>query len=77
VGLVKALGVDSLGKTLVAVGLTIAVVGAVLWVLGRNTGGVLPGDIVIERKNFRFYFPIVTCLVVSAVLSLLAWLLRR
>jgi len=39
--------------------------------------GRLPGDIVIHRGNSTFYFPIVTCLVVSVVLSLLAALLRR
>ena len=58
-------------------GLAIAVAGAVVWLLGRHGGGLLPGDIVVERKNFRFYFPVVTCLVVSAVLSLIAWLFRR
>jgi len=39
--------------------------------------GHLPGDIVIERGNFRFYFPIVTCLVVSGVVSLILWFLNR
>lgn len=68
---------DSLGKTLVVVGLTIAAVGAALWLFGRSGGGFLPGDIVVERRNVRFYFPIVTCLVISAVLTLVAWLLRR
>ncbi len=67
----------SLGKTLVIAGLAIAAVGAVLWLLGRNGGGFLPGDIVIERKNFRFYFPVVTCVVVSLVLTLIAWIVRR
>ena len=55
----------------------IAAVGAALWLFGRSGGGFLPGDIVVERKNVRFYFPIVTCLVISAVLSLVAWLMRR
>ncbi len=68
---------ETLGKNLVALGLLLALIGAALWILGRQGGGLLPGDIVVERKNFRFYFPVVTCLVVSAVLSLLAWLLRR
>ena len=39
--------------------------------------GRLPGDVHIERDGFHFYFPIVTCLIVSAVVSLLLWLLRR
>ncbi|RMH62503.1 MAG: DUF2905 domain-containing protein [Zetaproteobacteria bacterium] len=37
----------------------------------------LPGDIVVERDNFRFYFPITTSIVISIVLSLIFWLLRR
>jgi len=37
----------------------------------------LPGDIVIDRPGFRFFFPITTMLLLSAVLSLIAWLLRR
>jgi hypothetical protein len=70
--------VDSLGKMLVTVGLLIAIIGVVLWLFGgRGGGALLPGDIVIERKNVRFYFPIVTCLVISVVLSILAWLSRR
>ena len=39
--------------------------------------GRLPGDLHIERDGFHFYFPIVTCLIISAVVSLLLWLLRR
>lgn len=69
--------VDSLGKTLVMLGLAIALLGALLWLFGRSGGGFLPGDIVVEKKNVRFYFPVVTCLVVSLVLSLIAWLFRR
>jgi len=37
----------------------------------------LPGDIVVQRGNFSFYFPIVTCLIVSVVLSFILWLLNR
>ena len=68
---------DGLGKSLIVVGLLIAACGAVVWLLGRHGGGFLPGDIVVERKNVRFYFPVVTCLVISVVLSAIAWLLRR
>jgi hypothetical protein len=69
--------VESLAKSLVVVGLAIALVGVALWIFGRGGGALLPGDIVVEKKNVRFYFPIVTCLVISAVLSLVAWLMRR
>ncbi len=49
-----------------------------IWVLAPNLTrlGRLPGDIVIERGNNRFYFPIVTCILISAVVSLVAWLIR-
>ena len=63
---------------LVIVGVIIVTVGALLW-SGIGTGplGRLPGDIRIERGGSGFYFPIVTCLVISAVLSFIFWLLRR
>ena len=64
-------------RWLVAIGLVLVVVG-LLWPLLSKLGlGRLPGDIVIERGNFRFYFPIVTCLIVSVVLSFFLWLLNR
>ena len=68
---------DSLGKTLIVLGLVLVVMGALFWFFGRSGGGLLPGDIVIEKKNVRFYFPIVSCIVISLVLSLIAWLTRR
>ena len=64
-------------RWLVAIGLVLVVIG-LLWPLLSKLGlGRLPGDIVIERGNVRFYFPIVTCLIVSIVLSFLLWLLNR
>ena len=64
-------------RWLVAIGLVLALIG-LLWPLLSKLGlGRLPGDIVIERGNFRFYFPIVTCLIVSIVLSFFFWLLNR
>ena len=68
---------DSVGKTLVVFGLIIAAVGVGLWIFGRSGGALLPGDVVVEKKNVRFYFPVVTCLVLSLVFSLVAWLMRR
>jgi Protein of unknown function (DUF2905) len=64
----------SLPKVLIGIGLLLVAVGALVWLLGK-VGiqlGRLPGDIVIERENMRFYFPWVTCLVVSLLLSLAA-----
>jgi hypothetical protein len=69
---------QELGKALVVLGLVVAALGLVLWSgFGRGWLGRLPGDIHVSREGFSFHFPIVTCLVVSAVLSLLTWLLRR
>jgi hypothetical protein len=64
-----------MGKVLIAVGLLVVLVGVLIQAglpLGR-----LPGDIVIRRGNSTIYLPIVTCLIASVVLSLLALLLRR
>lgn len=67
-----------MGKWLVIVGLLIAGVGVLLWAgVGRGWLGRLPGDINVSRENYSFHFPIVTCLIISAVLSLLFWLFRR
>ena len=64
-------------RWLVAIGLVLVFVG-LLWPLLSKLGlGRLPGDIVIERGNVRFYFPIVTCLIISVVLSFFLWLLNR
>jgi hypothetical protein len=70
-------GNSGFGWLLVLIGLVIAGIG-LIWVLLPNLPmlGRLPGDIVIERPNGRFYFPIVTCIVISVVLSLVTWLLR-
>lgn len=67
-----------LGKTLMVLGAALFVIGAVLTSAGKLPWfGRLPGDIVVERGPMTFYFPVVTCLVVSVVLSLLVWLFRR
>jgi hypothetical protein len=64
-------------RWLVVIGLVLVVVSLVWPWLDKLGLGRLPGDIVIGRGSFRFYFPIVTCLVVSVVVSLLLWLLNR
>jgi Protein of unknown function (DUF2905) len=71
-------GNSGFGWMLVIGGLVVAGIG-LMWVLVPNLPrfGRLPGDIVIERQNSRFYFPIVTCIVISVVLSLVAWLFRN
>ena len=64
-------------KWLITIGVVLVAVG-VLWPLLTKLGlGNLPGDIRIERKGFTFYFPITTGILVSLVISLLLWILRR
>jgi hypothetical protein len=65
------------GWMLLILGLVIAGVG-LLWILSPSIPwlGRLPGDIRIERENFRFYFPLVTCLLLSLILSLVLWVIR-
>lgn len=67
----------SMSRILILIGIAIVVIG-VLWPWLSKLGlGRLPGDIVVRREGFSFYFPIVTCLILSAVASLLFWLFRR
>jgi hypothetical protein len=67
----------SAGRMLIILGIVLVVLG-VLWPLIARLGlGRLPGDIVIERENFRLYIPIVTSLIVSIVLSVILWLVNR
>ena len=69
---------NEMGKYLVIVGLLIAAVGVFLWSgVGRGWLGKLPGDINYTKGNFSFHFPIVTCLIMSVVLTLLLWLFRK
>jgi len=67
-----------LGKTLILIGAAILALGLALMVVGRIPWiGRLPGDIVIRRDDFVFVFPLTSCLLVSALLSLILYLLRR
>jgi hypothetical protein len=67
-----------LGKLLMVLGALLFAVGAAFTFAGRLPWlGRLPGDIVVERGPTTFYFPIVTCALVSIVLSVLFWLFRR
>jgi hypothetical protein len=71
-------GVQDLGKMLFIFGLALTIVGAILWRTGGLGGlGRLPGDIFVQKGNTTFSFPIVTCILISLVLTLLSWLFRR
>ena len=68
-------GWDALGKFLMIAGLLLLVLGGLVFLVGKVPYiGRLPGDIVIERENFRLYIPLATCLLLSLLLTLVAWL---
>jgi hypothetical protein len=68
---------STVGRLLLIVALVIAVVGLVLMLAGRGVIPRLPGDIVVKRENFRFYFPLGLSIVVSIVLTVLLNLFLR
>ena len=64
-------------RILITIGVVLIVLG-LLWPLLQKLGlGRLPGDLAIEKENFKFYFPITTSIIVSIVLTLLIWLFSR
>jgi Protein of unknown function (DUF2905) len=70
---------QEVGKLVVLVGVFLVVAGVILWRFPSlfNWVGKLPGDISIQKENFSLYFPVVTCLLVSILVTLLSWLFRR
>ncbi len=67
-----------IGKFLIITGLIIIVLGAILMLAGKVPFiGRLPGDIIIERKNFTFYFPLATSIILSIILTLILWILSK
>jgi len=66
-----------LGKLLLIAGLALCAAGGLLWLAGHWNLPRLPGDISIERPNFKFYFPLTTCLLISALLTFILWLVRK
>jgi hypothetical protein len=66
-----------MARFLIVLGLAIVVIGLLWPYLSRIGLGRLPGDIVIERENVTFYFPLMTCLLVSVLLSLVIWVMNR
>ena len=67
------------GKYIIAGGVLIVIAGIVIYFFHDRLHwiGRLPGDLRIEKENFRFYFPITTMILFSIVLSLILWLLRK
>ncbi len=66
-----------MSRGLIIFGIVLITIGLLWPVISKLGLGRLPGDIVIERENFRLYVPIMTSLIISIVLSLLLWLFNR
>jgi DUF2905 family protein len=70
-----------LGRMMVFAGIVLAAIGGLVWLAARPGGfplrlGRLPGDIAYQGKHGSFYFPVVTCILLSVVLTLLLWLVQ-
>ena len=70
-----------LGKLMIFAGVALAAIGVVVWLASRSGGlplrlGRLPGDIAYQGKHGSFYFPVVTCILLSVALTLILWLVQ-
>jgi hypothetical protein len=71
-------GIQYIGKFLIIFGIIVIAIGGLLLLSGKIPWlGKLPGDIMIQRKNFTFYFPIATSIILSVILSFIFWLISR
>jgi hypothetical protein len=69
-------GPQQIGKWLILAGITIVVFGALIMLLGKIGLFKLPGDLQFGGKNWRLYFPIASCIIISIVLTLILWLIN-
>jgi len=71
-------GIQYIGRFLIILGIVISAVGGILFLSGKIPWlGRLPGDIIIQKKNFSFYFPLATSILLSVILTFIFWLIRR
>jgi hypothetical protein len=71
-------GIQYIGKFLIILGIIVAAVGGLLLISGRIPWiGRLPGDIIIQKKKFTFYFPLATSILISLILTFLFWLFGK
>jgi hypothetical protein len=69
---------NDLGKTVIAIGIVLIIIGAVMTVAGKIPGiGKLPGDIFVKKENFSFYFPVTTCILLSILLSAIMYFIGK
>jgi uncharacterized protein HemY len=68
-----------LGKILITIGAILVIAGLIIYFAGNRLSwiGHLPGDIRIEKDNFRFYFPITTMILISVILTFIFWIVRK
>ncbi len=69
-------GPQQIGKWLISAGVFIALLGGLVMLLGRAGLFKLPGVLEFGSKNWRFYFPIASCIIISIILTLILWLIR-
>jgi hypothetical protein len=70
---------NGLGRPLIIVGMLLVAIGLMISLAPKLPSwlGRLPGDISVKRENFSFHFPVVTCLIISAILSFIMWLFKK
>jgi hypothetical protein len=73
--------ISEVGKWFIKIGGILVIIGAILWLFRDiplvNKLGRLPGDIRIQNDNFTFYFPLTTSILISLVLTLILWIIKR
>lgn len=67
------------GKYIIIIGIILIVAGLIIWLFGDklNWFGNLPGDIKVKKENFSFYVPLTSMILISVVLSLIIWIVRK
>jgi hypothetical protein len=70
--------IQYIGKFFITFGIVIIIVGSLLLLSGKVTWlGRLPGDIIVQKKNFTFYFPLATCILLSILLTFIFWIIGK
>lgn len=71
-------GIQHIGKLLIVLGVIVIAIGGLLIFAGKIPWiGRLPGDILIQKKNYTFYFPLATSIIISLILTLIFWLFGK
>jgi len=67
------------GKYVVLIGLVVVIIGTIIYLFDEKLQwlGRLPGDIRLEKENFKFFFPVTTMIILSVILNLILWIVRK